>query len=413
MANLREKLQSLGYKKETLSQKSESDSFLGKRDHSGEESFSQSSNKVFTFVHSVHLPFWHGDVLLDHAFSFGILSEWVKAPEIYSLDLSDVAFVDTETSGLVGGTGTFAFMVGIGVYREGQFQVHQVFLPDPVEEYSLLEEIYKFLEPYRVIVTFNGKSFDIPLLKTRFILNRMEPKIDEKVHIDLLHLARRFWKARLESCSLSELEKQILHITREQEEIPGYLIPETYFNYLKLRDFSLLDGVFYHNRVDILSLAALFHFMGRVLSQPQESPLPSIDVASIARLYHDLGHLNTASELYAQSISGDMPPEIMIKTLLKHAEIHKKQGNTSEAIALWKQAADYGSLEAHLELAKLYEHALKQFDSALEWANRAFQLCSELPLPAWKRREWLHEISHRIERLEEKKRKENHGFKTV
>jgi tetratricopeptide (TPR) repeat protein len=274
-------------------------------------------------------------------------------------------------------------MVGIGVHREGQFQIHQLFLPDPVEEYRLLDEIQNLLEPYQVIVTFNGKSFDLPLLQTRFILNRMETRIGEKVHIDLLHLARR------------------------------YLIPETYFNYLKLRDFSLLDGVFYHNRVDILSLAALFHFIGRVLSQPQESPLHSMDLASIARLYHDLGHWDTASELYAQSISDNMPQDFLVKTLLKNADLHKKQWNTSEAIELWKKAADYGNLEAHLELAKIYEHTLRQLDAALEWANRAFHVCNALPLPAWKRREWLHEINHRIERLEEKKRKENHGSKTV
>lgn len=413
MANLREKLHSLGYKNENLSQKPEGNIFIDKKDGQREENLIQSSSKVYTFVHSVPLPFLHGDVLIEPSFSFGILSEWVKAPEISTLDLHDVAFVDTETSGLVGGTGTFAFMVGIGVHREGQFQVYQFFLPDPVEEYRLLDEILNFLEPYRVIVTFNGKSFDLPLLQTRVILNRMENRMGEKIHIDLLHLARRFWKARLESCSLSELEKQILHITREQEEIPGYLIPETYFNYLKLRDFSLLDGVFYHNRVDILSLAALLHFMGRVLSQPQESPLHSIDLASIARLYHDLGHWETASELYAQSISEDMPPDFLVKTLLKHAEIHKKQGNTPEAIALWKKAADYGNLEAHLELAKIYEHTLRQLDAALEWANRAFHLCSTLPVPTWKRKEWLHEISHRIERLEEKKRKEIHGSETI
>lgn len=409
MTNLREKLQSLGYKKSNGPSKSETNVLTDSHGQTGQVNDSTFQDRLYKVIQSYPLPYPHGEVLIEDSAPLGMIGEWAKTPQISALTLSDVVFIDTETSGLVGGTGSFAFMAGIGLYKEKRFEVHQIFLPEPVDEFAFLEEIHRILSPFPVIVTFNGKSFDLPLLQTRFILNRMQTIPEEKNHIDLLHLARRFWRERLESCSLSELEKQILHVQREEQEVPGYLIPEIYFRYLKTKDFSLLNGVFYHNRVDILSLAALFQFMSRVLSQPEIFPLHSMDLASIARLYHDMGYWDMASHLYSQALSEEMPQDILIKTFLRNAEIHKKKGNLPEAIELWKKAAEYGNLEAHLELAKIYEHTLKNLEVALEWANRAYSLCNTLPLPLWKRKEWLREISHRIQRLEQKKRKDSYG----
>lgn len=394
MTNLRDKLQALGFSNEKPIDNQIQNKLIKENAHS--------NGQIYKITETFPIPFLHGDLLFDQNVPLDIIGEWIKSTDLSLLNVKDAIFIDTETTGLSGGTGTFAFMIGAGLYREDHFEVHQYFLPDPDDEDIFLDEIRQLLQPFSILVTFNGKSFDLPLLQTRFILNQIQINLEEKTHIDLLHLARRIWKARLESCSLSELEKQILHVIRERDEVPGYLIPETYFNYLKSKEFSVMDGVFYHNRIDILSLAALFQLVGKTISQPGCYPLNTIDRASIAKLHHDLGHWEIASELYSQSISEEMPQTLLINALMRNAEIFKKQGKILEAIELWERAAKNGSLEAHLELAKVFEHTIKNYHDALEWANKAFNLCSTLPLPLWKRREWLREISHRIERLEQK-----------
>ena len=179
------------------------------------------------------------------------IAEWAGNQQIADDDPESLVFLDTETSGLAGGTGTFAFLVGVGRYTPGGFHLAQFFMRDPIEEPALLLALEEFLAPCRTVVSFNGKAFDVPLLDTRYILQGWKSPFKDFSHIDLLHLARRLWRDRLPSRTLANLEVQILHANRTDEEIPGWMIPQIYFDYLRDGDARPLLRVFYHNAMDV------------------------------------------------------------------------------------------------------------------------------------------------------------------
>ena len=165
-------------------------------------------------------------------------------------------FLDTETTGLVGGSGTLAFLTGVGWISSQGFELQQFFLRDHGEESAALQSLASLLEAFDVLVTYNGKSFDIPLLETRYRLNRLPSPFSRLRHIDLLHSARRLWRLALESCRLKELEARILGVER-QGDVDGALIPDLYFQFLRTKNLDPLQPVFYHNAIDVLSLACL------------------------------------------------------------------------------------------------------------------------------------------------------------
>lgn len=147
-------------------------------------------------------------------------------------DLSQIAFLDTETTGLSGGTGTYAFLVGIGTWNSSGFLVEQFFMRDFDEEAAMICSLEERFSRLEVIVTFNGKCFDLPLLESRFIMHRRHWGRAQAVHLDLLHPCRRLWKLRLKDCSLSNLEARVLGWERD-EDVPGHLIPQVYFKYAR------------------------------------------------------------------------------------------------------------------------------------------------------------------------------------
>jgi len=166
------------------------------------------------------------------------------------------AFLDTETTGLAGASGVYAFLIGVGRIASDGFRVRQFFMRDHAEEKSVLAALEGHLREFDVMITYNGKAFDQPLLETRYRLCRHAPPFSRMEHLDLLFGARQLWKLRLESCRLIQLEQQILGVYREGD-LPGELIPYVYFEYLRSREARRLVSVFYHNAMDILSLACL------------------------------------------------------------------------------------------------------------------------------------------------------------
>ncbi|MGE5325742.1 MAG: ribonuclease H-like domain-containing protein, partial [Deltaproteobacteria bacterium] len=192
-----------------------------------------------------------GDISTAELASLGIFLAESTLPEAAKL-----AYLDTETTGLAGGTGTCAFLIGVGIVEGRQFAVRQFFLRDYPEEKAVLAALAEMLEPFAGVVTFNGKTFDLPLLETRYALARMKSPFARLVHLDLLHPARRLWKLRLDSCKLTHLEKHILGIER-QGDVDGAEIPAIYFDYLRTGEARGLQPVFYHNALDIMTLTAL------------------------------------------------------------------------------------------------------------------------------------------------------------
>lgn len=345
----------------------------------------------------------HGQVGLRITTRPVTIAEWAGVMEIADQNPEDLVFLDTETSGLAGGTGTFAFLVGVGRYTPDGFHLAQFFMRDPFEEPALLLALEEFIAPCRTIVSFNGKAFDIPLLDTRYTLQGWKSPFRDFSHIDLLHLARRLWRDRLPSRTLANLEVQILHAGRTDEEIPGWMIPQIYFDYLRDGDARPLQRVFYHNAMDVVSLAALLTHTSALLEDPFSHPTAElIDLVAIARLLEDLGHVDSAAQLYSLCLSSELPEDIHTDTLMRLALLHKHNNNYSAAIPLWEQAASRQRIHAHEELAKYYEHHAFDLDLALKWTLEALDILDTIDLPAAEML-WLKaEFQHRLLRLQKK-----------
>jgi uncharacterized protein YprB with RNaseH-like and TPR domain len=178
------------------------------------------------------------------------------------------AFLDTETTGLAGGSGTYAFLIGVGWIDDEGFRVRQYFMRDYNEEASSLHALNELLAGFDVLITYNGKSYDQPLLETRFTMNRARTPFARMEHLDLLYGARRLFKLRLENCRLVNLENQILAIEREGD-VPGEMIPYLYFEYLRSRRAHRLAPVFKHNVLDIVSLACLTGVIPEAFRDPE------------------------------------------------------------------------------------------------------------------------------------------------
>ena len=337
------------------------------------------------------------------------LAIWAGEPGLISTSPQSIAFVDTETTGLSGGTGTMAFLIGIGKYEADHFHLAQFFLPDPANEPAELIAVEELLAATSAVVTFNGKSFDLPLLRTRYLLHGWQPPFNDYAHVDLLHLARRLWRDRLPSRTLGNLEVQILGASRSEQDIPGWIIPQMYLDYLHTGDPAPLKRVIYHNAMDILSLAALFNHLSSLMSAPLDADLPhGVDIFALARLFEDMGLIETATRLFIRGlehpdiISEYVPRSVYLDAIQRLAGIHKKQEQLNEAIRLWELAAHHEHLDAYVELAKYYEHQKKDYIPALEWTQAAIDLLNSPGFPAYERRAHLPELEHRYQRLKRK-----------
>jgi hypothetical protein len=289
-------------------------------------------------------------------------------------EASRLVFLDTETTGLAGGTGTCAFLIGIGNVEGVKFVVRQFFLRDYPEEKAMLEALAEPLGACEGIVTFNGKTFDVPLLETRYALARMKSPVERLVHFDALHPARRLWKLRLESCKLTDLEAAILGINREGD-VPGAEIPAIYFDYLRTGDARGLQPVFYHNALDVLSLAALTVELARALGDGGAEALASpIDLFSLSRILGTAGSKEESISTCRHALTAGLPGPIE-SLALKHlaAELKRKRQHDA-AVELWlelsRREAPF-AVEALEELAIHYEHHLHDLQQALEFTLAA------------------------------------------
>ena len=316
-------------------------------------------------------------------------------------EMSRLVCLDTETTGLAGGTGTCAFLIGLGAPQGVQFAVRQYFLRDYPEEKAILVALAKTLEAYDGVITFNGKTFDIPLLETRYALARLKSPFTRLVHLDLLHPARRLWKLRLESCELQHLEKNILGIHREGD-VDGSEIPAIYFDYLRTGDPKGLAPVFYHNTLDIVTLAALAvelaHAMTETGGQRLDSPL---DLFSLSRILHRAGVAERGVSTCEQALAAGLPTGVESQALRHLAAQYKRQGQHERAVAVWLELTRRETrfaLEALEELAIHYEHRQRDAQTALEFTTAALaRLTAEAPLRAHRER-----FAHRRERLQRK-----------
>jgi uncharacterized protein YprB with RNaseH-like and TPR domain len=365
-------------------------------------------------------------------------------------DFRRAAFIDTETSGLGGGAGVYAFMVGVGIFQgigdrgletgdwghsdpqspipnprspipdpqsPVSFTVYQFFMRHPGEETALLTGLAELLGERSGLVTFNGRTFDAPLLRGRYQMNRrflpggvgLPPVLAEDApHFDLLHPARRLWKRRLSSCSLSNLEAQVLGLHRTEEDVPGSLIPYLYTQFLQTGNAGSMAGVFYHNREDIVSMVSLAELLCRHFADPlpsaQAGELHPLDLASVGRVHAELGWLESAEAAFFHALNELDDRDALPDVFDGLGWLLKRQERWDEAAALWQRwlsTVPGPDPRPYVELAKYCEWQCSDLEQAQMWT--AWALHNQQSAPTrFRSPQAINELQHRLTRIQRK-----------
>ena len=284
------------------------------------------------------------------------------------------AFLDTETTGLAGGTGTCAFLVGVGTIETGGFRVRLFFMRDYDEEPAMLDALSECLNQHEALITYNGKSYDVPLLETRFRLNRQASPFGRLRHVDLLYPARRIWSERMSNCRLGTLESEVLGFERH-DDVPGALIPHRYFNFLRTGNPAGLRSVFRHNVLDLVSLACLGAVLMPTFATPAETAFRhGEDMLGLARWLRKKGDREGALDLYRKALRAGLPPGCRFASIWESARLEGQAGNQRTQVRLLRdlsRVANPYRASAFEQLAKYYEHREKDFRAALEMTRNA------------------------------------------
>jgi uncharacterized protein YprB with RNaseH-like and TPR domain len=330
-------------------------------------------------------------------------------------------FIDLETSGLAGGAGTSAFLVGCAWFDDCVLHVRQLFLASHAAERALLEALVDLASSARLIVSYNGKSFDLPLIESRFLFHRMEPPLASLPHLDMLHAARRLWRpmegAATDSslagsgegteagCRLSVLERAICGHDREGD-VPGFEIPARYFHYVRTGDARPLAAVIEHNRLDLLSLAFLTARATRLVQEGPASVRTAREALGLGRLYQRAGIAAKARACFARATGLDGAPRLpsdeqtLADALRAYAQLCRRERAHVDAAAAWRRLIALGECPPHVyreaveALAIHHEHRLREPRAARDFA------LSSLPLQGTAARQQA--IRHRLARLDRK-----------
>ena len=284
-------------------------------------------------------------------------------------------FLDTETTGLAGGTGTYAFLTGIGWWDSGGLQVEQFFMRDFADEHSVLYELAERIAERPVLVTFNGKTFDWPLLESRFTMTRRIAPPKLAAHLDLLHPARALWKLRLGSVRLVELEREVLDARRlgwhREDDVASALIPQFYFDYLRGGSAAPLAGVVRHNQLDLRGLAALFGKINSVLAEQELEEADGRDLFGLSRFLYRRGETPRAAKMCSKAIEAGLPAEHRQQASRELALMAKRRGDHAEAAQLWQTllTGSQHGIEACEQLAIHFERREKNLAQAMEYAE--------------------------------------------
>jgi uncharacterized protein YprB with RNaseH-like and TPR domain len=325
-----------------------------------------------------------------------------------AIDYERAVFLDIETTGLSQSAGTYAFLVGIGFFEADRFAVRQYFMPDYADEQAMLELLASDVSGRQGLVTFNGRCFDWPILQTRYTLARQDAPAIDMPHLDLLHVARRLWARRLPSCALSCLEKTILGISRAEEDVPGYLIPQLYQDYLQWGDTRPLVRVFYHNSMDILAMVALARRAGHILCTAlTDSGDPYCDHVAVGLLYQRLNRTEDALVAYKQALSAyESNPQQKEAAARYLSSLLKRLARYDEAMDIWRSQLGGSDIYPYVELAKQYEHRLRDYEAAARLIREVLDRSRApgsglfLPLP----RDTMADLEHRLARVEQRAR---------
>jgi uncharacterized protein YprB with RNaseH-like and TPR domain len=284
---------------------------------------------------------------------------------VQGMCIADGLFLDTETTGLAGGTGTFPFLIGLGWFEASSFVTCQLFARDFSEEGAMLRHLSELASKKRFLVTFNGKAFDLNLLATRFSLNRCRETLTTMPHVDLLHPSRRILAHRLENARLTTIETHVLGVERDGD-IPGFEIPQRYFDWLRRRDGRLLGDVFEHNRMDVVSMASLLKYMTDLVDGKDMERSHPGDLLKLAALIHECGDCERAAKIL-EALTLSHHSDVGMSARRSLSLMYKKAHRWEEAAELWHSlvASDPYDFFAVVELAKFYEHHSRECGKAV------------------------------------------------
>lgn len=342
-------------------------------------------------------------------------------------DFLEAAFIDTETTGLGAGAGVYAFMVGVGTFEPlpaatqpddpgFRFTVRQFFMRNPAEEGALLLALADLLSRFEMTVTFNGRTFDLPLLRTRYRQNRWALPLDhesisllepERPHLDLLHPSRRLWRRRLQSCRLINLEEKVLGLQRSTADVPGHLIPQLYAEYARHGNAAEMNRVFYHNREDIVSMLFLAERLARVHATApdrlDDNDLIDADWTSLGQSYERRDEAALAESAYTRAIDVLAAGPALADAFDRLGQLQKRQERWDEATEIWQRwitTVPGNDITPYVELAKYCEWRAKDLEQAEMWTSWALhnvrsgrQQASGL----------VEELAHRLARIRRKR----------
>jgi len=373
--------------------------------------------RCFVAEETYPLDHRHGDMRLSAFLQLPAeaVVQVVQEERFADVDLRRVCFLDTETTGLSGGTGTMAFVVGLGFFADEGFRLRQYFLRDPGDEPAMVEALRDSVPSFEALVSFNGRAFDVPIIENRFILARMAPPMGDMPHFDLLHPARRLWRYALSSCALTSLEREVLGVQREQADVPSGVIPFLYRDYLRTGDARDMERVLYHNKIDILSMVTLAARLCRAVADPWDverregrRALSGGEVYALGRWYAGDDRPGEGERAYraALRLHPEVGSALRRRTLRDLAYLLKRNGRRDEAFAYWQQLAleSWGRADdvlAPVELAKYFEWHVEDLARAADWTRAALESVHTWPAGV-RRDERLAQLRHRLSRLERK-----------
>ena len=362
------------------------------------------SGDCFVVKNNIQFGTNHGRVILNPDINATILEGDPGLAGLSSIPIEQYLFIDTETTGLSGGTGSYVFLIGAARFINKKIEFAQFFLDDPAKETAQLAAFDQFSSAAKVIISYNGKSFDLPRLRTRYKFHAWPMPFEDVYHIDLLHIVRRIWKDHLSSCSLGDIEHHLLGVERSSLDVPGWQVASLFFEYIQSGDPNPLTSVFYHNELDVISLIALLIYIIERLSNPTIPTLqPQDDQISIGLYLLHLKQLQTAMTTLSYAIDSLKLSDNQKDIGMYHiAQIHKRNQDFSNAVTFWKKSANRGYLiSPNIELAMYYEHKEKDYPEAIHWTLSAIELVSSQP-DLISSSDTITALNHRLSRLKRK-----------
>jgi len=369
---------------------------------SGDSSRGQ-AQPFLVLENSFHLNARYGQIMIGLGLNIPgpILAVLGRDEALVHLSLRQAVFLDLETTGLSGGTGTVPFLIGLGFFEDDKYRVVQYFLNDLAAEARMLADLQTFLmeKNFSVVVSYNGKGFDLPILETRFVLSRLPFPLAGRPHLDFLFSARHLWKHKYQSCRLYDLALCHLGVDRA-EDIPSEEIPYRYFQYLRTGDFSLVEPIFYHNQEDILSLYGLIVAGAAMVSRSLEEAeveADGLELLGVGKIWEKAGQQEKSAVFYERALNKKLPGEFSVKVRKDLAYYFKKQRQWEKSIELWQELVEHSEdLDCFRELAIYYEHYLKNPEEALKYALDGLALSEGRSL------RYQQDFKKRVERLTRK-----------